>query len=100
LLKPDNNTGPLPAIDKIPVQIGSTVTDQVVVPTYPVLEYGHVASGGDAIGSGYVYNGKALPALRGKFVSRTFRQAVCGMITKTCSRPMTGTRKRWRRYTR
>ena len=68
LLKPDNNTAPLPAIDKIPVQIGSTVTDEVVVPTYPVLEYGHVPSGGDAIGSGYVYNGKAIPALRGKFL--------------------------------
>jgi hypothetical protein len=68
LLKPDNNTGPLPAIDKIPVQIGSTVTDEAVVPTYPVLEYGHVPTGGDAIGSGYVYNGKAIPALRGKFI--------------------------------
>jgi hypothetical protein len=33
-----------------------------------VLEYGHVPSGGDAIGSGYVYNGKAIPALRGKFI--------------------------------
>jgi hypothetical protein len=68
VLKPDNNTGALPAIDKIPVQIGSMVTDEVVVPTYPVLEYGHVPSGGDAIGSGYVYNGKAIPALRGKFI--------------------------------
>jgi len=68
VLKEDNTTGPLPAIDKIPVQIGSTVTDEVVVPTYPVLEYGHVPTGGDAIGSGYVYNGKAIPALRGKFL--------------------------------
>jgi len=68
LLKPDNTTAPLPAIDKIPVQIGSTVTDQVAVPTYPVVEYGHIAGGGDAIGSGYVYEGKLLPALRGKFI--------------------------------
>jgi hypothetical protein len=68
LLKPDNTTAPLPAVDKIPIQIGSTVTDEVVVPTYPVLEYGHVPAGGDAIGSGYVYNGKAVPALRGKFL--------------------------------
>jgi len=67
-LKPDNNTGPLPEIDKIPVQIGSTVTDQVVVPTYPVIEYGHVPGGGDAIGSGYLYTGKAIPALRGKYI--------------------------------
>ncbi len=50
------------------MQIGSTVTDEVVVPTYPVLQYGHVPSGGDAIGSGYVYNGRAIPALRGKFI--------------------------------
>jgi Glucose / Sorbosone dehydrogenase len=68
LLKLDNNTGPLPEVDKIPVQIGTAVTDQVVVPTYPVAQYGHVADGGDAIGSGYVYSGKAVPALRGKYI--------------------------------
>jgi len=33
-----------------------------------VLEYPHAPSGGDAIGSGFVYNGKAIPALRGKFL--------------------------------
>ena len=44
------------------------MTDEVVVPTYPVVQYGHVPTGGDAIGSGYVYNGKALPALRGKYI--------------------------------
>ena len=64
----ENVTGALPEIDKLPVQIGSTVTDEVVVPTYPVLEYPHAPSGGDAIGSGFVYNGKAIPALRGKFL--------------------------------
>jgi len=67
-LKLDNTTAPLPAVDKIPVQIGSAVTDQVVVPTYPVVEYGHTAAGGDAIGSGYLYSGKAIPALRGKYI--------------------------------
>ena len=67
-LKLDNSTGPLPEVDKIPVQIGGTVTDQVVVPTYPVVQYGHVASGGDAIGSGYLYSGRAIPALRGKYL--------------------------------
>jgi hypothetical protein len=55
-------------VDKIPVQIGGTVTDQVVVPTYPVIQYGHVPGGGDAIGSGYLYGGKAIPALRGKYI--------------------------------
>ena len=59
---------PLPAIDKIAVQIGDTVSDDLVVPTYPVVQYGHVPTGGDGIGSGYVYTGKALPALRGKYI--------------------------------
>ena len=67
LLKADNTTASLPAVDKIPVQV-SDITNETVVPTYPVVEYGHVAGGGDAIGSGFVYTGKALPALRGKYV--------------------------------
>ena len=67
LLQADNKTAKLPAVDKIPVQV-SDITDETVVPTYPVIEYGHVPGGGDAIGSGFLYNGKALPALRGKYV--------------------------------
>ena len=68
LLQPDNVIAPLPAVDKIAVQIGDEVTDEVVTPTYPVVQYGHVPTGGDGIGSGYVYTGRALPALRGKYV--------------------------------
>ena len=68
LLQPDNVIAPLPSVDKIAVQIGDEVTDEVVVPTYPVIQYGHVPTGGDGIGSGYVYTGKALPALRGKYI--------------------------------
>jgi hypothetical protein len=68
LLKPDNTTGPLPAVDKIPMQIGDEATETMVVPTYPVIQYGHGPNGGDSIGSGFVYNGKAIPALRGKYV--------------------------------
>lgn len=68
VLKPDNMTGPLPEVDKIPVQIGEQPTDQLVVPTYPVIQYGHDPHGGDSIGSGFVYNGKGIPALRGKYV--------------------------------
>jgi imidazolonepropionase-like amidohydrolase len=68
LLKPDNNTAPLPAVDKIPVQVGETPTEAVVTPTYPVIQYGHDPSGGDSIGSGFVYNGTAIPALRGKYI--------------------------------
>jgi hypothetical protein len=68
MLQPDNVIAPLPAVDKIAVQIGNDVTDEVVAPTYPVVQYGHVPTGGDGIGSGYVYTGNALPALRGKYI--------------------------------
>ena len=68
LLKPDNTTGPLPDDDHIPMQITETVTNGVVLPTYPVIQYGHVKAGGDAMSSGYVYQGNALPALQGKYI--------------------------------
>src|SRR5580704_11522938 len=68
LLKPDNHTGPLPADDHIPMQITDTKTNGMVLPTYPVIQYGHVPGGGDAMSSGYVYQGKALPVLRGKYI--------------------------------
>src|SRR2546428_509819 len=68
LLKPDNTTAPLPPVDKIPMQVGEQPTENLLVPTYPVIQYGHDASGGDSIGSGFVYNGKAIPPLRGKYV--------------------------------
>ena len=67
-LRSDNVTAPLPAVDKVPVQISDSATDEVVVPTYPVVQYGHVPTGGDGIGAGYVYTGSALPALRGKYI--------------------------------
>jgi hypothetical protein len=69
VLNPDQKShGPIPALDKIPIQIGDEVTDQVVTPKYPVIEYPHAEGGGDAIGSGYVYSGKLIPALRGKYI--------------------------------
>jgi hypothetical protein len=68
LLKVDNKTAPLPQDDRIPLQIGDQPTDKMVVPLYPVIQYGHDPAGGDSIGSGFVYNGKAIPALRGKYV--------------------------------
>ena len=68
LLKPDNTTGPLPAVDKIPLQIGDAPTETLLTPIYPVIQYGHGPKGGDSIGSGFVYNGKMIPALRGKYV--------------------------------
>ncbi len=63
-----NQTAELPQDDTIPVQINATQTDGKVTPTYPVIQYGHVIGGGDAVSSGYVYRGKAIPALRGKYI--------------------------------
>ncbi|HMF94052.1 MAG TPA: PQQ-dependent sugar dehydrogenase [Vicinamibacterales bacterium] len=68
LLKPDNTTAPLPADDRIPIQVGDTPSDQLIVPRYPVIQYGHDPTGGDSIGSGFVYNGTAIPSLRGKYI--------------------------------
>jgi len=65
---PDNTMAKLPAVDEIPVRISDTVTNGTIVPTYPVVEYPHTAAGGDAIAGGFVYRGKALPALRGKYI--------------------------------
>ena len=68
LLKVDNTTAPLPEVDRIPLQVGENPTETMIVPRYPVIQYGHDRGGGDSIGSGFVYNGKLIPALRGKYV--------------------------------
>ena len=69
VLSPDQRSlAPLPELDKIPVQVGEEITDDVVAPKYPVIQYAHDAKGGDAIGSGYLYTGKLVPELRGKYV--------------------------------
>jgi len=65
---PDNTMATLPPVDEIPVRISDTVSKGTVAPRYPVIEYPHTAAGGDAIAGGFVYRGKALPALRGKFI--------------------------------
>ena len=68
LLQPDNKTTKLPDVDKIPVMVSDTESRGEIVPTYPVIQYGHVPGGGDAIGSGFLYQGKLIPALRGKYI--------------------------------
>jgi len=40
--------------------------DEPVVPVYPAAVYSHRE--GDSIGSGFVYRGKLMPALRGKYI--------------------------------
>jgi glucose/sorbosone dehydrogenase len=66
LLLPTNRDDALPTPDVIPVRISNTVTQGTVVPTYPVVQYDHTM--GNAIGNGFVYRGRRLPALQGKFV--------------------------------
>ena len=64
----------LPRTDTIPVQVTATVSDGTIVPTYPVIEYGHGLAGqdpviaGDSISSGYVYRGSKIPQLYGKYL--------------------------------
>ena len=64
----DNKTTKRPENDEIPVQVSDTVTGGTVKPLYPVVQYPHVEGGGDAIGTGVVYRGKRIPALRGQYV--------------------------------
>ena len=67
-MKFDNLTEKRPEVDRIPIRINATEIGGEVTPTYPVVQYPHKAGGGDAIGSGYLYRGKSIPALRGKYV--------------------------------
>ncbi len=57
-----------PDADVLPVHVTDAVTKGTVAPRYPVLAYGHGAGGGDAIAGGFVYRGKAVPQLAGKFI--------------------------------
>ena len=53
-----NGMGPVPEDDTIPIQISDTVVRGTVKPTYPVIQYPHMAAnGGDAIAGGFVYRG-------------------------------------------
>ena len=68
-LKADNTLSAPPEKDMIPIQIDATATAGTVHPTYPVIAYGHAKETGViALANGFVYRGKAIPALRGKFI--------------------------------
>jgi hypothetical protein len=61
------NSTALPS--SLPVWVSDTSTafnGLNIVPTYPVAQFSH--SDGDAVSSGYVYRGKKIPALIGKYV--------------------------------
>jgi mono/diheme cytochrome c family protein len=61
--------GPIPQDDTIPIRISDTVVRGTVKPTYPVIQYPHMAAnGGDAIAGGFIYRGSRFPALKGKLV--------------------------------
>jgi len=64
----ERTTAVLPQPDVVPVQVTDTITAGAVTPLYPVLRYGHGQDGGDAIAGGFVYSGKRIPPLAGKFV--------------------------------
>jgi mono/diheme cytochrome c family protein len=63
-----NGMSAVPADDTIPIQISDTVVHGTVKPAYPVIQYPHMAGGGDAIAGGFVYRGSRIPALQGKLV--------------------------------
>jgi len=63
----DNAMAPLPDPDEIAWRLEEPQAD-VVTPHYPVLQYPHAPGGGDAISSGFLYRGSALPALAGRYV--------------------------------
>jgi glucose/sorbosone dehydrogenase len=67
-LTADNSKEKIPDDDRIAVQVTDTVTNGTVAPTYPVIAYRHAPGGGDAIAGGFVYRGRAVPALRGKYI--------------------------------
>lgn len=68
MLQADNTLGKVPDIDTIPVHVTDAATTGMVVPTYPVVQYGHGQRGGDGIAGGFVYRGAVVPKLRGKYV--------------------------------
>jgi len=68
MVQEDKTLGTLPDIDTIPVHVTGETTTGTVVPTYPVVQYGHGQGGGDAIAGGFVYRGVAVPELVGKYI--------------------------------
>ena len=54
---------------KLPVRIDDALAGKFIAPSYPVLQYPHMAKiGGDAISGGYIYTGSQHPELLGKLI--------------------------------
>jgi hypothetical protein len=69
LVEGDRTNPILPDPDLVPIQVNDTITAGTAKPAYPVLRYGHGREGGDGIAGGFVYAGKAIPRLTGKFIT-------------------------------
>jgi glucose/arabinose dehydrogenase len=67
-LTEDNTVTDRPSPDRIAVRVSDAISAGSVAPTYPVVEYPHAPDGGDAIAGGFVYRGRRIPALRGRFL--------------------------------
>ena len=68
MVQPDGTLVKRPDADTIPVHVTATVTNGTATPTYAVVQYGHTQAGGDAIAGGFVYRGRAVPSLQGKYL--------------------------------
>ena len=90
VLSPDQRSlVPLPEIDKNPTQIGDEITDEVVTPKYPVIQYPHDASRRRRHRSGLLYNGKLIPDCAANTSSATSRPEASGTpTTRRCWPPM------------
>ena len=64
----DKTIAVLPDPDTVPLQVGDAPGTGATTLLHPVLRYGHGQDGGDAIAGGFVYSGKRIPRLSGKFV--------------------------------
>ncbi len=54
---------------KLPVMVDDVPSEQTIAPSYPVLQYPHMADiGGDAISGGYIYSGTKHPELKDKLI--------------------------------
>ena len=65
---PENRTTDDPEAGRNPDSHGRNADSRQIVPTYPVAQYGHTPDGGDGIAGGFVYRGRAIPLLQGKYI--------------------------------
>ncbi len=93
VLGADNRVSDDPLPTTLPLLGAGGTTLGTCEPTYPLAFYSHLD--GDAIAGGFVYRGRAIPALRGKFVfgditnARLFYADLAEMLTADDGDPAT-----------